>query len=51
MRKMTYFVMAMALVLGFTQCKKENLEPETEGKQVMITLNVGGGDNNGEDES
>lgn len=47
MRRTLYSVMALALVLGFTQCKKENLEPENEGKQVMITLNVGGGDNNG----
>ena len=47
MKRMTYFVMALSLVLGLTQCKKEKLEPENEGKQVMITLNVGGGDNNG----
>jgi hypothetical protein len=40
---MTYFVMALALVLGFTQCKKEQLlEPENEAKTVNITLNVGG---------
>lgn len=43
MRRMTYFVMALALVLGFTQCKKEQpLEPnQTEG--VRITLTVDGG--------
>ncbi len=40
---MTYFVMALALVLGFTQCKKEQVNtPENETKTVNITLNVGG---------
>ena len=43
MKRMTCFVMALALVLGLAQCKKEQLEPETEGNSVMITLNVGGG--------
>ena len=38
---MTYFVMAMALVLGFTQCKKEQPTPQSQG--VRITLNVNGG--------
>ena len=38
MRKLTYFVMALALVLGFTQCKKEQIEPQ--GGKVSITLNV-----------
>lgn len=42
MKRMTCFVMALALVLGLAQCKKEQLEPETEGNSVMITLNVGG---------
>lgn len=43
MKKMTCFVMALALVLGFTQCKKEqHLEPENEVNTVNITLNVGG---------
>lgn len=41
---MTYFVMVLALVLGFTQCKKEQPTSQTEG--VHITLNVGGGNNN-----
>lgn len=36
---MTYFVMALALALGFTQCKKEQPASQTEG--VRITLNVG----------
>lgn len=43
MRRMTYFVMAFALVLGFTQCKKEQVNtPENETKTVNITLKVGG---------
>lgn len=38
--------MALAMVLGFTQCKKEHpLEPQ--GEQVRITLDVSGNDNNG----
>ena len=36
---MTYFVMALALMLGFSQCKKESIEPQNEGG-VRITLNV-----------
>ena len=47
MKRMTCFVMALALVLGLAQCKKEQLEPETEGNSVMITLNVGGGASTG----
>ena len=43
MKRMTYFVMALALVLGLAQCKKEKLEtPQNEGNSVMITLNVNG---------
>ena len=43
MRRMTYFVMALALVLGLSQCKKEQpATPQNEGNGVMITLNVGG---------
>ena len=34
--------MALALVLGFTQCKKEQVNtPENETKTVNITLKVG----------
>ena len=44
MRRTLYFVMAMALVLGFTQCKKEQPTPQTQG--VRITLNVDGGNSN-----
>ena len=41
MKRMTYFVMALALVLGLAQCKKEQPEtPQNEGNSVMITLDV-----------
>ena len=36
--------MALALVLGFTQCKKEQPTPQTQG--VRITLTVDGGNSN-----
>lgn len=39
MKRMSYFVMALALMLGLTQCKKESIEPQNEGG-VRITLNV-----------
>lgn len=46
MRRTLYIVMALALVIGFTQCKKEQpLEPQ--GEQVRITLDVNNGGNNG----
>lgn len=43
MRRMTYLVMALALVLGFTQCKKEQPVPQSENQAegVRITLNLG----------
>ena len=41
---MTYLVMALALALGFTQCKKEQPTSQTEG--VRITLTVDGGNSN-----
>ena len=47
MRRMTYFVMALALLLGFTQCKKEQIEPQGQGGQVRITLNVDNSNNDG----
>ena len=44
MRRMTYFVMALAMVLGFAQCKKE--QTPANGKEgVRITLNVDKGVN------
>ena len=45
MKRMTYFVMALALVLGFTQCKKEQTPANNETEGVFITLNVKGGNN------
>jgi len=45
MKRMTCFVMALALVLGLAQCKKEQLKPENEGEKVTITLDVKGDDN------
>ena len=47
MKKMTYFVMALALVLGFTQCKKEQIEPQNQGGKVRITLDVENSGNDG----
>ena len=44
MRKLTYFVMALAMVLGFTQCKKEQIATtENEGEKVTITLKLNNG--------
>ena len=46
MRRMTCFVMALALVLGLTQCKKEQTNNQNaESRLVPITLNVNGGNN------
>ena len=42
---MTYFMMALALVLGFTQCKKEQVPANNESEGVRITLTVDGGNN------
>lgn len=39
MKRMSYFVIALALMLGLAQCKKESIEPQNEGG-VRITLNV-----------
>ena len=41
MKKMTCFVMALALALGFTQCKKEQTPTNNASEGVRITLNVG----------
>ena len=43
MKKTTLFVTALALVLGLTQCKKEQTSnTQSEGNVVRITLNVSG---------
>lgn len=41
MKRMTYFVMALALVLGLSQCKKEQPSNQNDSEGVHITLNVG----------
>ena len=40
MRRMTLFLMALAMVLSITQCKKEQIEPQNAGNTVSITLEV-----------
>ncbi len=45
MRKLSTILLAVALVIGLSQCKKEQPIPQSEGNVVTITLNVG--DNNG----
>ena len=46
MKKMTYFVMALAMVLGFTQCKKEQMPDNNQTEGIRITLDVNGGNSN-----
>ena len=43
---MTYFVMALALVFGLTQCKKEQPASQNEPDGVYITLTLDGGNSN-----
>ena len=44
MKRMTLFVMALVVVLGLAQCKKEqSITPDTQG--VTITLNLDGNNN------
>ena len=47
MKRMTYLVMALALALGFTQCKKEQTNTTAETQGVQITLKVDGGASTG----
>ncbi len=42
---MTLMMMALAMVLGFTQCKKEQPVPQNDNEGVRITLTLDGGDN------
>ena len=43
MKKLGFFALALAFVLGLSQCKKENATASTdEGVKVPITLNVNG---------
>ncbi len=46
MKRMTYLVMALALVLGFTQCKKEQMPANNQTEGIRITLDVNGGNSN-----
>lgn len=45
MKKMTYIVMALALVLGLAQCKKEEMPASNQPEGFSITLDVKGGSN------
>ena len=46
-RKNTMLLLACVALLGFTQCKKEQIEPQNQGEQVRITLDVENGNNDG----
>ena len=52
MKKLAFFAIATALVLGMSQCKKEQpqSQQEPEGEKVTITLDVSGGGNAGRSE-
>jgi len=43
MKRTIFILMAFAVVLGFMQCKKEQIEPQSEGNTVRITLDVNEG--------
>ena len=51
MKKLSVIIMALALVMGFTQCKKEqnvannNGSPELIGEKYDVALTLGGGSN------
>ena len=47
MKRTACLVMALAMVLGFTQCKKEQTIEPTQNEGVRITLTVEGSNNNG----
>ena len=44
MKRISSIIIALALLLGMAQCKKQET-PASEGNVVRITLNVGGNDN------
>ena len=46
MKRTTYLVMALALALGFTQCKKEQTPANNASESVFIILDVNGGNSN-----
>lgn len=43
MKKLTLIVSALALLIGFSQCKKEDITPNNNGQGVHITLTAGYG--------
>ncbi len=45
MKKLTLIVSAIALLIGFSQCKKEVITPNTTDQGIHITLNAGYGQN------
>lgn len=45
MKKLTLIVSALALLIGFSQCRKEVINPNTTDQGVHITLNAGYGQN------
>lgn len=46
MKKISTIIIAMALLFGMAQCKKQETPatPNAEGNEVYITMKVGGGD-------
>lgn len=42
MKKLTLIVAALALVMGFSQCKKDNLTPNDNRIQITLNANYGG---------
>lgn len=47
MKKLCIIMVALALLTGMAQCKKENTPTPASGEKVSITLNVGGGASKG----
>lgn len=45
MKKLTLIISALALLIGFSQCKKEDITPNNNDNRIQITLNANyGGD-------
>lgn len=42
MKKLTLIIAALALVMGFSQCKKDNLTPNDNRIQITLNANYGG---------
>lgn len=45
MKKLTLIVSAIALLIGFSQCKKDEIKPNNNGERIQITLNANYGGN------